>query len=261
MLFKHAAFASAAVSVVMAAGAAQAQAQYAFNLPGQSLERSLTAVGRQAQVNVVFRPEQVSGKAAEPLKGRFTADAALRRLLVGSGLDVQTTPGGSYLLVEAPAQPAQAEIAAVDEVVVVLGRGRTRQMQTLSRTELNKLAPGTSPLAALNKLPGVNFTSSDPFGAYEWAQQVTIRSFTTDQMGYTLDGLPLGNMQYRNNNGLSIGRALLTENNGATSLSQGGGALGTASTSNIGGTIDFTSIDPTDAFGVDIAGTYGSGGT
>ncbi|EDX80041.1 MAG: TonB-dependent receptor [Brevundimonas sp. 32-68-21] len=260
MPFKHAAFASAAVSVMMVAGAAQAQAQYAFDLPAQSLERSLTAVGRQTQVNVVFRPEQVSGKTAEALKGRFTADAALRRLLAGSGLDVRTTPGGSYLLVEAPTQLVQTESAVVDDVVV-LGRGRTRQMQTLSKAELDKLAPGTSPLAALNKLPGVNFTSSDPFGAYEWAQQVTIRSFTTDQMGYTLDGLPLGNMQYRNNNGLSIGRALLTENNGATSLSQGGGALGTASTNNIGGTIDFTSIDPTGEFGVDMAGTYGSGGT
>jgi len=70
-------------------------------------------------------------------------------------------------------------------------------------------------------------------------------------MGYTLDGVPLGNMQYRNNNGLSINRALLTENNGAATLSQGSGALGTASTSNIGGTVDFTSIDPTARFGVD----------
>ncbi|MCG2664299.1 secretin and TonB N-terminal domain-containing protein, partial [Brevundimonas sp.] len=248
MPFKHAAFASAAVSVMMVAGAAQAQAQYAFDLPAQSLERSLTAVGRQTQVNVVFRPEQVSGKTAEALKGRFTADAALRRLLAGSGLDVRTTPGGSYLLVEAPTQLVQTESAVVDDVVV-LGRGRTRQMQTLSKAELDKLAPGTSPLAALNKLPGVNFTSSDPFGAYEWAQQVTIRSFTTDQMGYTLDGLPLGNMQYRNNNGLSIGRALLTENNGATSLSPGGGARGPGAPHKKGGPLDFYSKPPPGAGG------------
>ncbi|MBB3805839.1 iron complex outermembrane receptor protein [Xanthomonas arboricola] len=144
------------------------------------------------------------------------------------------------------------------DAIIVLGAGQSRQVQTIKPADLAKAPPGTSPLASLSKLPGVNFQSSDPLGGYEWAQQITIRGFSTDQMGYTLDGVPLGNMQYRNNNGLSIGRALQAENNGPVTLSQGSAAVGTASTSNIGGTIDFTSLDPTDGFGVDLAQTVGS---
>lgn len=45
----------------------------------------------------------------------------------------------------------------------------------------------------------------------------------TDQLGYTMDGVPLGNMDYRNNNGLAIGRALENENNGPVTLAQGTG--------------------------------------
>jgi len=155
---------------------------------------------------------------------------------------------------------ASAAASPTNEVseVVVLGVGQSRELQTLRPVELAKATPGTSPLETLGKLPGVDFESSDPLGAYEWAQQLTIRGFTTDQLGYTLDGIPLGDMEYRNNDGLSIGRALETENNGAVTLSQGSGALGTASTSNIGGAIDFTSMDPTHTGGVDIDQTYGS---
>jgi iron complex outermembrane recepter protein len=157
-------------------------------------------------------------------------------------------------------EAATSKQSAISEVIV-LGTGQSRQMQTVAPIELAKPVPGTSPLETLSKLPGVDFQSSDPLGEYEWAQQITIRGFTTEQLGFTLDGVPLGNMEYRNNNGLSIGRALQTENNGPVTLSQGSGALGTASTSNIGGTIEFSSIDPTTNFGVDVAQTYGNNDT
>ena len=164
------------------------------------------------------------------------------------------------VIATAPGTSGPTSTGSTNEVseVVVLGVGQSREVQTLRPAELAKATPGTSPLETLGKLPGVDFESSDPLGAYEWAQQLTIRGFTTDQLGYTLDGIPLGNMEYRNNDGLSIGRALETENNGAVTLSQGSGALGTASTSNIGGAIDFTSIDPTTSRGIDVAQTYGS---
>lgn len=65
-------------------------------------------------------------------------------------------------------------------------------------------------------------------------------------------------MQYRKNDGLSINRALLSENNGPATLSQGSGALGIASISNIDGTVDFTSLERTEKFGVDLEQSYGS---
>jgi iron complex outermembrane receptor protein len=68
-------------------------------------------------------------------------------------------------------------------------------------------AAGSSPIKLIESLPGVNYTAADPFGAYEWAVNINIRGFQKDQLGYTLDRVPLGDMSYGNYNGLHISRA------------------------------------------------------
>jgi iron complex outermembrane receptor protein len=160
---------------------------------------------------------------------------------------------------EAPA-PAMPELSTtpIDTVFV---QGQVRQVQNITRKDLAQATPGTSPLKTLEKLPGVSFQSADAFGAYEWSSHISIRGFNQNQLGFTLDGIPLGDMSYRNHNGLHISRALSSENIGSVSVSQGTGALGTASTSNLGGTVSFTTRGPQDAAGVALAQTFGSDST
>jgi iron complex outermembrane recepter protein len=159
------------------------------------------------------------------------------------------------------AQEAGADDAATEEAIVVFGQGQTRQVQELKSEDLSILAPGTSPLKAIEKLPSVNFQSADPFGTYEWSSRVSIRGFNQNQLGYTLDGIPLGDSTYGNNNGLHIGRAIISENIGVTRVSQGSGSIGTQATNNLGGTLEFFSADPADGFGVDANLTYGTENT
>ncbi len=166
------------------------------------------------------------------------------------------------------ATPAFAQTAApeADEVstgeeIIVFGRGETRQIQKLNNADLTILTPGTSPLKAIEKLPSVNFQSADPFGNYEWSTRVTIRGFNQNQLGFNLDGIPLGDMSYGNNNGLHISRAIAPENIGITRVAQGSGSLGAQSTNNLGGTLEFFSLDPKDGFGADGSLTYGSENT
>ena len=154
-----------------------------------------------------------------------------------------------------------AVVAETADEIVVFGRGETRQVQELNSKDLLILAPGTSPLKAIEKLPSVNFQSADPFGTYEWSSRVTIRGFSQDRLGYTLDGIPLGDSTYGNNNGLHIGRAIISENIGVIRVSQGSGSIGTQATNNLGGTLEFFSADPSDGFGVDANATYGSENT
>ena len=153
-----------------------------------------------------------------------------------------------------PADGAEAEI-------VVLGQGQTRQVQELSNAQLTILASGTSPLKAIEKLPSVNFQSADAFGTYEWSTRVTIRGFNQNQLGFTLDGIPLGDMSYGNSNGLHISRAITSENIGITRVSQGSGSIAAQSTNNLGGTLEFFSMDPKDALGVTASASYGSANT
>lgn len=178
-------------------------------------------------------------------------------------ITVMLLAGVAFGSVPVMAQQSNAPTTADTEEaeIVVFGQGETRQVQEVSSKELLILAPGTSPLKAIEKLPSVSFQSADPFGTYEWSSRVSIRGFNQNQLGYTLDGIPLGDSSYGNNNGLHIGRAIISENIGVTRVSQGSGSIGTQATNNLGGTLEFFSADPSDGFGVDANLTYGSSNT
>lgn len=150
---------------------------------------------------------------------------------------------------------------ATGKEIVVYGRGEVRQVTEISGEDIALTTAGSSPFIALRKLPGVNFQSADPFGVYEWSTRITLRGFNQNQLGFTLDGVPLGDMSYGNTNGLHISRAIIADNIGQTRVSQGAGALGTASTSNLGGTIEFFSRDPQDELGIAGNITYGDSDT
>ncbi len=175
---------------------------------------------------------------------------------------------GASLTCLALANAAHAEEAAAaaesdtpTNEIIVYGKGETRQVQEISSEDIVTLLPGTSPLKAIEKLPSVNFQSADPFGNYEWSTRVTIRSFNQNQLGFTFDGIPLGDMSYGNHNGVHISRVISPENVGRVEVSQGAGSLGTQSTNNLGGTVETFSRDPEDHFAADAAATYGSNET
>jgi len=135
------------------------------------------------------------------------------------------------------------------DAVSVIGQGETRQVQRITAVDKQVLPPGTSGQKILDRLPGVSVQSNDAFGANEESQTISLRGFDKSRLGYTLDGIPLGDNSYGNYNGLSIARALIAENLAGAELSQGIGSLGVASTSNLGGAIQYFSMDPASEFG------------
>jgi iron complex outermembrane receptor protein len=153
--------------------------------------------------------------------------------------------------------PGPADGNEVDALVVV-GSGQTRSVSTLLPANLEVLPPGTSIQKALNFLPGVSAQSIDALGVNEQSLSLQVRGFNTTHLGYTLDGLPLGDGAYNNYNGLTISRALISENLGRADLATGIAGLGIASTSNLGGALIYTSSDPKKDMGFSINGTVGS---
>lgn len=156
---------------------------------------------------------------------------------------------------------ADDQTPVVTDSVSVVGTGQTKQEQSITRADMQNAVPGTSPLKVLSKLPGVQFTSSDPWGDYEWSTRFNVRGFNQNQLGFTLDDVPLGDMSYGNNNGLHISRAIASENIRSASVEEGSGNLEAASTSNLGGTVKFVSSDPSDKFGIQVGQTFGSSST
>jgi iron complex outermembrane receptor protein len=65
---------------------AEAQIVFHFDLPAQSLARSLTAIGTTTNTGIGFSASQVAGHIAPALKADLTVDDALARVLIGTKL-------------------------------------------------------------------------------------------------------------------------------------------------------------------------------
>jgi len=158
--------------------------------------------------------------------------------------------------VEANSEAAAA--AAGPMATVEVATRRTRSSVALRGDEIQKILPGTNPLKALQTLPGVSFQTADPWGNNEQNLSLFVHGFSGQQLGYTMDGVPLGDQQYGNYNGLSPQRAVISENVRGVVLSSGAGDLATASTSNLGGTIETFSSDPLAERNLAVQQTLGS---
>jgi iron complex outermembrane receptor protein len=158
-------------------------------------------------------------------------------------------------------QAAQAQSADgssdAAETITVVGTG-TRSVSALLPSNLEVLPPGTSVQKSLNTLPGVMAQSIDALGVNEQSLTLQVRGFSTTHLGYTLDGMPLGDGAYNNYNGLTISRALISENLGRADLATGIAGLGIASTSNLGGAVTYASSAPHEQFGAEGSQTFGS---
>ena len=144
----------------------------------------------------------------------------------------------------------------VSEIVVTAKT--TRSATAIPQAEIQKILPGVSPLKAVQTLPGVLYITSDPWGYNEQNAQAFIHGFASNQLGYTMDGVPLGDQSYGNYNGLAPQRAVISENVGRVVVATGAGDLATASNSNLGGTIETFSANPLAKFGIQAAETVGS---
>jgi len=191
----------------------------------------------------------------------FTATAMAAALLANAAAaQTVAAAAGSPMAPVATAPPAAESAApqAVSQDIIVTLAKTTRSAVLLSGSETQKLLPGMNPLKAIETLPGVVFETADPWGNNEQNEQLFVHGFSTQQLGYTMDGVPLGDQQYGNYNGLSVSRALTSENVDRVNLSSGAGSLGVASTSNLGGAIETYSVDPSHTAGADVRQTLGS---
>ena len=185
-----------------------------------------------------------------------------RRLRRGSAYALLMT---SAALAPAVAHAQDSAAVASDDTetgdssnIVVVGSGQTRSVSTLLPANLDTLPPGTSIQKSLNFLPGVMAQSIDALGVNEQSLSLQVRGFNTTHLGYTLDGMPLGDGAYNNYNGLTISRALISDNLGRADLATGIAGLGIPSTSNLGGALIYTSSDPKKDMGVSFNETVGS---
>ncbi|MFT8420123.1 MAG: TonB-dependent receptor [Gluconacetobacter sp.] len=252
------------VSAVLIAAPALAQVA-AFDVPAQDVASAVRQFAQQAKIQIVISGRVAEGRHTRAISGAMTVGQALERMLADTGLVVRKTGAGIYVVVTsqdaaaqgAPLTPIRAD-AGMSEMITTVGKGQARSVSTLLRSNLDVLPPGVSVQKALNILPGVSAQSMDALGINEQSMTLQVRGYSTTHLGYTLDGMPLGDGAYNNYNGLSINRALISDNLGHADLATGIAGLGIASTSNLGGAVTYMTSKPRRKMGFTVNQSFGS---
>jgi TonB-dependent receptor len=150
----------------LAAAPCRAQVR-AFDIPAEAATDSLPAFAAQADVQLVAPSSKLAGVRTPAVKGRFGTDAALRRLLRGTGLEVASADGRQIVLRMAPpsspplartappsAPPRPPGDAAPTRVVVV---GYRRDYEDAARMKRNGAGISDSLSAdGLGRFPDLN---------------------------------------------------------------------------------------------------------
>ncbi|MNZ42109.1 Ferric aerobactin receptor precursor [compost metagenome] len=189
-------------------------AEIDFDLPPASLEASLNAVAQQSDTQILFSSDIATGKTTPALRGRYTPQEALERLLGNSGLKVQQQDEHTYVVVpgQAPAAgaaEAMAQPVELDAMEVTASRTssslvpQVRQVNVIEREQLEELRQGSDSLATLlaKSVPGMSDSSR------------TITDFGQTLRGRTMlvlvDGIPLNTNRDSARNLANIDPALI----------------------------------------------------
>lgn len=170
-----------------------ASAPVEFDVPAAALETSLNALARQANAQILFASDIASGKTAPALKGRYTLEQALQRLLGNSGLSAQERDEQTFVVVPdaAPVPDSAAGAVELSSLEITSSRTRSdlgpqaRQVSVIEREQLEQLRQGSDSLATLlaKSVPGMADSSRT---VTDYGQ--TLRGRT---MLVLVDGVPL----------------------------------------------------------------------
>lgn len=169
---------AALACVVVLAGETPAVAQPVFDIPAQPLGQALVAFSTAAGEQVIVSPNLVAGRTSRAVNGALAPDAALAKLLAGSGLIAERTPRGVLLIKPAPpprppAQPAEPEPAMaevetqVEELIVTTQRREQPSLDTpMALTTLSGAALQRLGVVEIDQLarfvPGLSVVSGSP---------------------------------------------------------------------------------------------------
>lgn len=186
-------------------------APQAFDVPAAALEQSLNTLARQAGAQILFASDVTSGKQAPALKGSYTLEQALERLLGSSGLSVQAQGERTFVVVPGAAGVAAPASAVMELSSLEITSSRTssslvpqaRQVSVIEREQLEQLREGSDSLATMlaKSVPGMADSSRT---ITDYGQ--TLRGRT---MLVLVDGVPLNTNRDSSRNLANIDPALI----------------------------------------------------
>ena len=174
-----------------------------IDIPACDLSAALDLLSKQSGTEIVYRPDQVKGVRTRGAHGTLSTEAAAKKLLEGTGLEVNTDSTGAVLIaaprMKTHPSSSEDERAGLEEVIVTAtkvneaARAIAGSVTVLSGSQLDTV--GAQSFADyLSRVPGVVFNAAGP-----GLSTVTIRGVSTttflDQgqgtTGYFINDVPL----------------------------------------------------------------------
>jgi len=157
-----------------------------FNIPGGDLEAALNAYSKQAGIRLMYSDEAVRGVHTKGVSGAVSPEAALTRLLSGTGFVMEHRSSGTVTVVRD--QRAASEIPVEDVIRLAQANVPRAPVETVTVTS-SKLggADVQSIPIAITALSQEQLTSTQTAGGPDLVKQVPNLTFTkTNFTGYDI---------------------------------------------------------------------------
>ncbi len=180
---RHAMLASVAFGTLATAAAGET-----FNVPGGDLAQALDSYSKQSGVQLMISGDEVQGIRTRGVKGSFTADDALSRILAGTGFVVHRHPSGAIGLARESSANEQQPIADIPMQLAQAGAVSRGSVETVTVTS-SKLggADVQSVPIAISAFSQEQLTATQTAGGPDLVKNVPNLTFTkTNFTGYSI---------------------------------------------------------------------------
>src|SRR5580692_2964711 len=173
-------FAMSAIAGILATAALATQ----FDIPGGDLKSALDAYAKQAGVALIVSADAVRGARTNGVKADISADAALSRILAGTGF-IPRRDSGAVVIIHA--DHAALENAAQMELAVGSAPATSGALETVTVTS-SKIGGDVQNIPiSITALSQEQLTSTQTAGGPDLVKQVPNMSFTkTNFSGYSI---------------------------------------------------------------------------
>jgi len=194
---KHSYLKSTAAGATLALILAMSAAAQDFNIPAGDLAGALDLYATKTGVQLIYADSAVRGIQSKGVKGDLPADAALSRLLTGTGFAIHRRPTGSIAIVQekqsgleepmvlAQATPVHAAVETVTVTSSKLGGGDVQSIPisitALSQEQLTASQTAGGP-DLIKQVPNMTFTKTN-FSGYS----IQLRGIGTQAISVTTD--------------------------------------------------------------------------
>ncbi|EMT6577957.1 secretin and TonB N-terminal domain-containing protein [Providencia rettgeri] len=187
-----------AVSSAIVCQSASAQ-ELAFSLPEQSLDKSVAEISRQGQIQLIYDKGQLNGLRAPALSGNYSAQTALQKILIGSGLEL-VNENGVFVIRQQNLSQGTLVLPETQVSGVVQNHPATDVMsapQYVTSEEISQKNTGDGNITDLMKTnPAVQFANNDSNSMNQGEikpSRISIHGSSSYQNAYRLDGVSFNN--------------------------------------------------------------------